>query len=75
MRIDRQQDGLYFELEGIDWKGDWRTLLEFVKSYKRYEYDEMNKRWWIGEENVIDFMALKRDLIDKYINPNQTELF
>ncbi len=75
MIIDCQQNGLSFEFEEIDWKGDWQTLLEFVKAFDTWEYSPETNRWWIAEEHVEEFSQLKKQLIDNVINPNQKNLF
>lgn len=76
MIIDRQQDGLFFEIEQIDFKGgNWKKLLDCVKAFRRWEYDSDAKRWWICEEHVKEFFRLKKQLIDNKLNPNQISLF
>lgn len=77
MIINREQNGLFFQLEEVDWKGNWRELLNWVKSFQfkeQWEFDKMDNRWWICEELVDDFCEMKKKFIDEVLNPGQFNL-
>ena len=79
MIYEREQDGLWFEFELLDWSGDWRQLIAFVRQYKRHSFDDENNRWWIGEEHIDEFRDHVKHLIDDqigytYNNSDQEEL-
>lgn len=77
MIIEREQDGLYFQLESTDWRGYWQELFAWVKSHQvniEWQFDKLDNRWWICEELVEDFSKVKKKYIDEVVNPGQGDL-
>lgn len=78
MKIERQQDGLYFIFDAIEWRiGAAYKIIDWVKSQEKifWEWNPDEKRWWIGERLIEEFYKKKIRLIDAVLHPNQLNMF
>ena len=69
MKFVDSDNGIYFKFEKKDWRGDWRSFIDWVKSGTNrvdWTYNVRPGWFWVCRNRVRDLYIMKQHYIDNY---------